>query len=139
MDAIKTEYHLTMFNSKCEAQFAYMLDHSCLGMIGWDYEPNGFCLKNGYIIDFIIFLHRKIILIEYKPTKPTGAYYENFKNNVRQFDLGMFVDYVAFALVYGNVYEGGIFQYSDDLPNEKIYLFSEQVMKEAKEHRFDLS
>ena len=130
-----TEFNGVLFKSKSEAQFAYLLLNSNIGFQSLIYEPKEFKNENGYQLDFVVFGDKKILLIEYKPKEPTETYYKYFMDNCKQFDLGIFKDYVQFDLIYGNVYDGYYYnQYGVGI----ITAFTPHLINQAKNYRFDL-
>lgn len=75
--AIPTDFMGVRFRSKSEAMFANVLEH--LGLV-WVYEP-AFLVVGDYSPDFICFTKEfgclaRAHVIEYKPSKPTPAYFE---------------------------------------------------------------
>lgn len=102
LDAVPTEYKGVRYRSKCEAMFARWLDLSNEELLsvplnwkafGYEYEPDGMDV-DGWKLDFLSWrVHSSVNkstgfliptifyeFIEYKPSKPTGAYLETLGN-----------------------------------------------------------
>lgn len=97
LKAVPTEYRGTRYRSKSEAMFALNLDvcrssfprtHHCISQWWeaiWVYEPN-FEWLNGFSCDFllswILFDNERLVinqrLVEYKPSKPTKTFCDNY-------------------------------------------------------------
>lgn len=137
MDAKPTEYRGVRFKSKSEAQLAYMFDNSCFGIDFWIYEPEKFKLSNGYIPDFLVYIKGEIFIVEYKPKEPTETYFWNWLINYVKYpnELGLLS---GCMLLFGSIYNGGIYQFSPSGNHLKVYAFDNEVMRKTLEYRFDL-
>lgn len=137
MEAIRTQYKGITFKSKSEAQFAFLLDNSHMGITGWKYEPEEIILDNGYIPDFLIFIRTRIIIIEYKPKEPTKEYYNNFICNANLIQSKNQLE-INTSLIFGNIYDGCFYEYRSPKNHIKVESITNKHMQLARNYRFDL-
>ena len=172
MKANPTEYKGVRYRSKCEAQFALWLHwvhrsfdaHILLdeerksritqdGCTGFEYEPKLPCelqcdfmtwrteLCEGSVVPKLV-----MTFIEYKPSRPTQTYVENWAKKVRKCQAEMEAinhkpDRVQFFIYYGSAYESncGILRIegSDDI-REVDNDWCAQIRGDMLAYRFDL-
>ena len=146
-----TDYNGIRFRSKCEAIFYRNLE---LG--GWlvEYEPKQW-LADGWSFDFLAVRKDEcggllLLLIEYKPSKPTAAYMERHLSRIRSLGgkISGFENVVAYVSAFGppGHWASMAYEFWEEMDGAKrsgwvdiestIGLFD--WIAEAAKHRYDL-
>lgn len=159
-----TEYLGVRYRSKSEAIISRSIDLTYEPYLKYEktYEPDWFEFKDGYTPDFFIFLADEkaqpclSILVEYKPSMPTGVYLDRFKQRAGEYfskNLATCLKHNVipfFILAVGNpfsVNENIVLSIKQQAPYEieKISIdsiigrfMSYHSIEKAKEYRFDL-
>lgn len=164
-EATPTEYLGVRYRSKSEAMFARFLHlegkstgfSNCVGS-GFEYEPEGFSVGR-WSLDFLawrVFSAPNIateiriptiiyLWIEYKPSRPSGAYIEKLRKNFERLqDSLSFYDGLVvrsgFYLYYGSVYteSRGIFDFCGGVVQESKENWLGRFELDVSNYRYDL-
>lgn len=147
IQAIPTDYAGTRFRSKSEAIFARALD---LSGISWQYEPKQWTASDGWVPDFWVILPslRGTIIscaVEYKPAKPTEAYFTLLDRRFNELEprLDGHYELVAWGSPFDTTAPRGLRCHHPrdgwTTDNEKAVLgLLTQNWEQARAYRFDL-
>lgn len=152
-EAIPTQYAGVVFRSKSEALFARTLD--LLGY-AWFYEPDWLRCADGYVPDFLYCPARgdreyavfsKMTVAEYKPQRPTDAYFAQFRKHELEL-TSRFPGWIGmFECVYGSFYsknaflQGEFFDCNGTLIQHGGRAWpwcAPSTIREARRYRFDI-
>lgn len=140
--AIPTDFMGVRFRSKSEAMFANLLEH--LGLV-WIYEPT-FLTSGDYVPDFVCFIKKsgcltKAIVIEYKPCKPTQAYFDRLAEKAPLIRRKLGDMPCALDVNSINFFEDShlyVWEYISREWRQSTVRLSDRILDSVKSYRYDL-